>query len=419
MTVAALTPLRSWLRMPESVDSEITIGAGGAMLLLAGLAFHQPVLVGAGGVGVCMVCRNLIQRNRRLREWSAEQSRSASKATHPRRAPKPETEPEPEEAPVKRQRKAIDSEGDLIEQMIEDKRYALLLRPETVVQLDQDQYLNAIRALDDEMVLTPAGAVLLGVAAERETLGHDATTALLEAGAEGVARVEPCYIDRYTVTNFDFQRFVDADGYEQLEFWPEEALPALFDFNDQTGVTAPRYWRNGRHAAGEGKLPVVGISWYEAVAYARWVGKRLPNDAEWTKSCAWPIESAPGRVAQRRYPWGEAFDTRRANIWSAGHSRPTEVDAYPDGATVGGVEQMVGNVWEWTTSTLDETTPQAVRFPSALRTIRGGAFNTYFENQATCHFQSAEHPLARKNNIGIRLAISMDVLASPVSMNGD
>jgi iron(II)-dependent oxidoreductase len=87
------------------------------------------------------------------------------------------------------------------------------------------------------------------------------------------------------------------------------------------------------------------------------------------------------------------------------------VDDYPDGATVGGVEQMVGNVWEWTTSTLDETTPQAVRFPSALRTIRGGAFNTYFENQATCHFQSAEHPLARRSNIGIRLAISMETLA--------
>ncbi|MCA9240268.1 MAG: SUMF1/EgtB/PvdO family nonheme iron enzyme, partial [Planctomycetales bacterium] len=71
-----------------------------------------------------------------------------------------------------------------------------------------------------------------------------------------------------------------------------------------------------------------------------------------------------------------------------------------------------GNVWEWTASTLDESTPQGVRFPSALRTIRGGAFNTYFENQATCHFQSAEHPLSRRDYIGVRLAISMNVLAS-------
>ncbi len=177
-------------------------------------------------------------------------------------------------------------------------------------------------------------------------------------------------------------------------------------------MNAPRFWRDGRYKPGDQRLPVVGVSWYEAVAYARWVGKRLPNDGEWTKAGAWPIESAPGRVAQRRYPWGESFDTRRANLWSAGHGRPVEVDAYPDGATVGGVEQMVGNVWEWTSSTLDETTPQAVRFPSALRTVRGGAYNTYFENQATCHFQSAEHPLSRRANIGIRLAISMDALAS-------
>lgn len=419
MTVAALTPLRSRLRWPAAFDSEITIGVIGGSLLAIGMAFSQPVMIGAGAVGVCMVCRNLIQRTNQFREAVASTYEAARQrnASPPGDAPEPERHEEPNHAPPPEPRR-IDSEVDLVDAMLVNRRYALLLRPETASQLERDQYLRAIRELDDAMVLTPAGSVLLGVAAERETLGHDATAGLAEPGAEGVARVEPCYVDRYTVTNADFQHFVDGGGYEELEFWPEVALPALFDFIDQTGVTAPRFWREGHYAEGKGKLPVVGVSWYEAVAYARWVGKRLPNDAEWTKTCAWPIESAPGRVAQRRYPWGEAFDTRRANLWSAGHARAVEVDAYPDGAAVGGVEQMVGNVWEWTSSTLDETTPQAVRFPSALRTIRGGAYNTYFENQATCHFQSAEHPLARKANIGIRLAISMDTLASATASQG-
>lgn len=382
------------------------MGAAGAVLLIVGLVSQQALLQGAGAAGLCMSCRNLITRRKKAGAPEVEPAPPArsSKPEPARRQPvKREDPPHEDDA---------DCSEDLVEQMIEDRRYALLLRPETACQLEREEHIRAIRALDDDMVLTPAGMVLVGLAAERETLGHEATSSLMKAGEECLATVEACYLDRYTVTNADFQRFVDAGGYEEIQYWPEEALPALFDFVDETGIAAPRYWREGAYAEGDDDLPVVGVSWYEALAYARWVGKRLPNDAEWTKACAWPIEAAPGRVAQRRYPWGESFDTRRANLWSAGHGRPVAVDAYPEGATVGGVEQMVGNVWEWTASTLDESTPQGVRFPSALRTIRGGAFNTYFENQATCHFQSAEHPLSRRDNIGIRLAISMNVLAS-------
>src|SRR5262249_11239747 len=137
-------------------------------------------------------------------------------------------------------------------------------------------------------------------------------------------RVEALYLDRYPVTNGEFQQFVDSGGYEKLEYWDEEALPALLDFVDQTGQPGPRYWSDGCYPMGEERRPVVGISWYEASAYARWVGKRLPTDAEWTKAGAWPVESAPGRIAQRRYPWGESFDIRRANLW--GSSRKGTVD---------------------------------------------------------------------------------------------
>jgi iron(II)-dependent oxidoreductase len=79
---------------------------------------------------------------------------------------------------------------------------------------------------------------------------------------------------------------------------------------------------------------------------------------------------------------------------------------------VGGIYQLIGNVWEWSSSQLAESMPPSVTVPAALRSIRGGAFNTYFENQATCHFQSGEHPLGRRPNIGFRLAVPMASLAS-------
>ena len=138
-----------------------------------------------------------------------------------------------------------------------------------------------------------------------------------------VACVEPIYLDRFCVTNAEYQRFVDAGGYEQLEFWHEEALPALLDFVDQIGGSgAALLERWAVPVRTIRRLPVVGISWFEAWAYARWVGKRLPSDAEWTKAAAWPVESAPGRIAQRRYPWGESFDVRRAHLYGSGHIAP-------------------------------------------------------------------------------------------------
>jgi iron(II)-dependent oxidoreductase len=152
------------------------------------------------------------------------------------------------------------------------------------------------------------------------------------------------------------------------------------------------------------------VSWYEASAFARWVGKRLPTDAEWTKAGAWPVESAPGRIAQRRYPWGESFDIRRANLWGSNRKGTVDVDEYPDGESVGGVHQLVGNVWEWTGTSLATTAEPSFHVPETFKSIRGGAFDTYFENHATCHYQSGEHPLARRHNIGFRLALPMSTL---------
>jgi iron(II)-dependent oxidoreductase len=265
--------------------------------------------------------------------------------------------------------------------------------------------MRAVRRLDEAMALVPGGRVLLGTLAEQSgTLGNMAEMdpKLVQ---RNMVQVEPVYLDRYCVTNEEFQQFVDAGGYEQLELWHEESLPAMLDFVDQTGAPGPRFWSDGQYPSGEGRLPVVGVSWYEACAYARWVGKRLPTDGEWTKAGAWPVEAAPGRIAQRRYPWGESFDIRRAHLYGSGHPGPVAVDKYPGGMSVGGVHQLIGNVWEWTATPLAELGDKTLHVSESVMSIRGGAFDTYFENQATCHYQSGESALSRRPNIGFRLVL--------------
>jgi iron(II)-dependent oxidoreductase len=190
-----------------------------------------------------------------------------------------------------------------------------------------------------------------------------------------------------------------------------EVFPAVLDFDDQTGHPGPRFWRDGHYPRGEDHHPVVGVCWYEAAAYARWVGKRLPIDAEWVKAASWPVAIAGHPLLQRRYPWGEAVDRSRANLWDSGPGRTVPVDEFPSGVSVGGVQQMIGNVWEWTVDPLvldmdeNETEPAAPR--ANMKSLRGGAFDTYLDCQATCHFQSGDDVLARKHNIGFRCAISL------------
>ena len=127
----------------------------------------------------------------------------------------------------------------------------------------------------------------------------------------------------------------------------------------------------------------------------------------------WPVESSPGRVAQRRYPWGESFDIRRAHLYGSGHNAPLPVEEFPGGTSVGGIHQLIGNVWEWTSTPLADAGDPTLHVSESVMSVRGGAFDTYFENQATCHFQSGEHALSRRRNIGFRLALPMSDLEVP------
>jgi iron(II)-dependent oxidoreductase len=124
----------------------------------------------------------------------------------------------------------------------------------------------------------------------------------------------------------------------------------------RAGLTAPQFWsregsgwwrrRFGRVEPVPDDEPVLHVCWYEADAYARWAGRRLPTEPEWEKAAR--HDPATGRSL--RYPWGEEDPTPdRANLGQR-HLQPAPVGAYPSGASPLGVQQMIGDVWEWTAS---------------------------------------------------------------------
>jgi iron(II)-dependent oxidoreductase len=299
--------------------------------------------------------------------------------------------------------------------MLKQGRYALLLRPQIADNLSADQLDIAQSMLDEAMSIVPHGDVLL-------TSWRDADHEAQEPGAHRgrIIPVEAVYLDRYPVTNQQYQHFVNDGGYEQMSLWDESILPAVLDFVDKTAEPGPRYWRNGRFAQGEGDHPVVGVSWFEAAAYARWAGKRLPDDPEWVKAGSWPVTAAESLPAQRKYPWGDSMERSRANLWGFGPRKTVSVKTHADGASVAGVYQLIGNVWEWTASNFGEwdVHAQALLDDKVFKSIRGGAFDTYFDSQATCQFQSGENSLARKHNIGFRCAVAMEDLAASFEGRG-
>jgi len=298
--------------------------------------------------------------------------------------------------------------GSVIDEMLRQSRYALLLRPQLIRNLTPEQASRARAALADGMCLVPEGQVVMrrGVAS-----GEPGKESVTTDGPQ--LHVDAYYLDRFPVTNAQFHQFVASGGYEQMAIWDPEIWPALLDFVDQTGHPGPRLWRNGRPTRGEDHHPVVGVCWYEAMAYSRWAGKRLPSDVEWVKAGSWPVSIQGHPLLMRRYPWGEAMDRARANLWGSGPGRTVGVHEFPGGVSVGGVHQLIGNVWEWTADCYApdglETSGGTVH--TKMKSLRGGAFDTYLDSQATCQFQSADVALARKHNIGFRSAIHLSDLS--------
>lgn len=301
----------------------------------------------------------------------------------------PDFEAAPREAP----------EADPLKKLIKQERLNIILKDEAMWR-DKPGSKSAIaeaqRVMERRMALVPAGNVSL------------ATTLSAQPGMpEEDLEVDPFLLDVHCVTNARYQHFVDDEGYDNLDFWPEEIWPHLIELKDITGEPGPRFWRHGRHDARVSDHPVVGVSWYEAQAFALWIGQRLPTDAEWQMASSWHINSSADLL--RRFPWGDAMDNKRCNAWSARHGKTVPVNEYPRGAAPNQVLQLIGNVWEWTNTeyniTDDQGRPIVGEMP--MHAVRGGAFDTYFETQTTSHFRTGQIALARNHNTGIRCAMDI------------
>ena len=384
-----------WLTRKNSIW---IVGGAGLSCFALGTYTHNLLLASAGFAGVAFY---VFSQQRRAAPASADSSSvpTSPPAVHP---PQPAARP-PE----------IPHDEDLIATMVRQGRYALLLRPQLIANLEADQVETVWDALQLRMGFVPEGDVVVGRIESRVDEVDPDDVALGNHGGTTV-RVERFYLDQYPVTNRQYYEFVRGGGYEQMAVWEPEIWPGVIDFVDGSGQSGPRFWENGCFPAGKEQHPVVGVSWYEASAYARWSDRRLTTDAEWEKSASWPMQlSATGRP-QRKYPWGDSMDRSRANLWGSGNNGTVAVTQFPTGVSVGGIHQLIGNVWEWTGNPFAgwSFAGSKLILPVAMKSIRGGAFDTYFDSHATCQFQSGEDPLSRKHNIGFRCAVSACDLVS-------
>jgi iron(II)-dependent oxidoreductase len=289
--------------------------------------------------------------------------------------------------------------GDPLAQALELGRLGVIAgqRSEWADHPDFKKVLDAAtKAIDESFAIVPEGFASIAL-----------STFDQPGSAEADFETEAFLLARHATTNAQFQAFVDSGGYENLELWPADIWPHLISFKDQTDRPGPRYWREGRHHRDLADHPVAGVSYYEAAAYASWAGYRLPTDAEWQMTATWRTRSSAH--VDRRYPWGDTLDLSFCNIWASGRSGTLPVYACSGGAAPNGVLQLIGNAWEWTSSDFEcvDRDGRKVVGDTLLKSIRGGAYDTYFPWQATSAFRSGLGCLSRVHNVGFRCALDL------------
>jgi iron(II)-dependent oxidoreductase len=226
------------------------------------------------------------------------------------------------------------------------------------------------------------------------------------------------WLDTVPVTNGGYAEFIAAGGYDDPVWWTPEGWRHVRD----AGLEAPLFWERdgegwtrrvfGRTEPVAADEPVLHVCWYEADAYARWAGRRLPTEAEWEKAARY--DPATGR--SRRYPWGDAEPgPEHANLGQH-HLRPAPAGSYPAGAAPSGARQLMGDVWEWTSS---DFTPypgfaafpykeySEVFFGPDYKVLRGGAFGVS-PVLARGTFRNWDYPVRRQIFSGFRTARDED-----------
>ncbi|GGK89622.1 hercynine oxygenase [Sphaerisporangium melleum] len=258
-------------------------------------------------------------------------------------------------------------------------------------------------------VLVPAGPFVAGTSARPFAYDNERPAHRVDLPAY--------WIDRFPVTNGAYAAFTDGGGYDDPRWWTARG----WAWRTRREVRAPLFWtrdaggawwrtRFGRAEPVPPDEPVQHVSWYEADAYARWAGRRLPSEAEWEKACG--FDPASGRA--RAFPWGDAEPgPEHANL---GHrlSHPAPVGAFPAGASPCGAEQMIGEVWEWTSSwflpypgfrAFPYREYSEVFFGRAYRVLRGGSWATH-PSAVRATFRNWDHPYRRQIFAGFRCARS-------------
>ena len=221
----------------------------------------------------------------------------------------------------------------------------------------------------ENMVLVPAGEFLMGADnAEAPQLNQPRLHS--DARPLHKATTGAFYLDKTEVTNAQYQEFCRA-----------------------TGIAPPAHWTNGEIPSGQQEVAVTRVDWYQATAYARWAGKRLPSEAEWEKAA----RGTDGRL----YPWGETFEASRL-VWNA--LSAGKVGAHPTGASPYGALDMAGNVFEWTSDWYRAYPRAPFLFPeygTQFKVIRGGGFGG-FDFMTRTYYRAVASQRTRSEWLGFR-----------------
>ena len=209
---------------------------------------------------------------------------------------------------------------------------------------------NPLSPSHPDMMFIPAGNFDMGIRTN-DNDGED------DEKPRHTVYLDAFHIDRYEVTNAQYKKFIDADPQ-----WQKDRIPEKYHDGDYL-----KHWNGNNYPPNKGNHPVVYVSWYAAMAYAEWRGKRLPTEAEWEKA-------ARGDRYGRDYAWGDSLDASKANYGeNIGDTTPVgnyDMNGY-------GLYDMTGNVWEWC---LDEYNADLYSMSPRRNPVAGGTVNDILSN---------------------------------------